>query len=169
MSNDILSPCPETQDSPLVIGRGEQLFRDVQSTTSDLLLLFALFCMVGLISSSAANMLPGRMPFDPLPETVVVVVISCLTFLVLAIIFECANGGSLAGSVRTLVCRSRRLLGILGVRRSPRQALTAILLGLDGGALAVGFQKVLFLTVTFPPSTQTDERFFPRSPTSHRS
>lgn len=158
MSNDILSPGPETQDLHMVTGRFERLFRDGEATASYWLLLAALTSTVGLICATAANMLPGVIPFEAPRATAIAAAVVSFTLLALAIIFERINGGPFAGTIRTLASRSRRLLEILGVRRSPRQALTAILLGLAGGALAIGFQKVLFLMVTFPPSSQPDAR-----------
>jgi membrane protease YdiL (CAAX protease family) len=159
MSNDILSPDPnpETQDLPVVTGRFERLFREGQVAVSYCLLLVALFSTVALITSTAANTLPGVIPFEAPHATAIAAAASSLMFLALALLFERTHG-PFAGTIRRLASRSRRLLGILGVRRTPRQALTATLLGLAGGALAVGFQKFLFLLVSFPPSTQPDAR-----------
>jgi len=167
MSNETLIPDPE-KFSPTAKGRFERLLRntdfgrlihDVQTSFSYLLLLASLTVTVALSSTAAANMLPGVIPFEDPRATVIVAAGSGMMLLALAIISERVNVSSLAETIRTLASRSRRLLEILGVRRSPRQALIALLLGLAGGALALGVQKFLLLTVTFPPSTQSDARW----------
>ena len=136
-----------------------RLIHNGQVALSYGLLLTALTSAVALISTTAANMLPGVIPFETPRATAIAAAVYSLMLLALAIIFERVNVSSLAETIRTLASRSRRLLEILGVRRSPRQALTALLLGLAGGALALGVQKLLLLTVTFPPSTQPDGRW----------
>jgi membrane protease YdiL (CAAX protease family) len=168
MSNDTLIPDPEKDSAIAAKGRFKRLLRDTdferlihdtQASFSYLLLLATLTVTVALISTTAANMLPGVIPFENPRAAVIAAAGSSLMLLALAIISERVNVSSLAETIRTLASRSRRLLEILGVRRSPRQALTALLLGLAGGALALGVQKFLLLTVTFPPSTQPDARW----------
>jgi membrane protease YdiL (CAAX protease family) len=128
-------------------------------------LLAALVVALGVVTVTTANMLPGVTALER--TRTVVVVGSGLTVICLFIVFyiglvEHGTRGSFRAlarrSIRALAQRSMSLFGILGVRRSPLQALAAIWLGLAGGALAIGLEYLVLFTVRFPPSTASDTR-----------
>ena len=119
-------------------------------------LLFAgLVLAAGLVSVAAANSLPGIIAFEN--TRVVVITTSAVIVLILyfAYFLQCIDHGPRVG-LRTLVRRSRHLLGLLGVRRSPHQTLTAIWFGFAGGELALGLGLLLLSTVL--PATHGDVR-----------
>jgi len=154
VSNNLSSE-PEAQDVRLVTGRHQRTPYDVPALLSYLLLLIVLTLTAGLITTTGANLLPGITPFENPRATAG----SILMFLAIAFILEVISGVRFAETTRTLACRLRHIVKILGIRRSAHQAIAAIWLGLAGGALALGLQIFLLSAVTFPPSAQPDARF----------
>jgi membrane protease YdiL (CAAX protease family) len=134
-----------------------KLLHDSTAAGTYTLLLVALAGAIGLVTTTPLNMLPGIVPFEAPRAAVISTSAGIVVTLIGAFFFECAEHG-LRGAIQTLALRSRRLPGLLGLRRSPHQTLTAIWLGLAGGALAYGLQLLLLATVTFPAITQPDAR-----------
>ena len=150
----------ETPRTPL----GPKLTRFLGSLTYVLVFVALVFAAV-LVSVTAANMLPGVTAIEGTRAMVVLTTRTIVSAIGYAFCLGLCEGGSRGNvrtiarrSIHTLVRRSSRLLGVLGVRRSPRQVVTAIWLGIAGGGLAYGLNEFVMATVRFPPSTQPDIR-----------